>query len=46
MLAMSLARRLTSDALPAPSTITRSASAFRRAKLSSTAGINPGFHAW
>ena len=38
MLAMSFARRLISDALPAPSTRTRSASAFSRAKLSSTAG--------
>ena len=38
MLAMSPARRLISEALPAPSTSTRSASAARRPKLSSTAG--------
>jgi len=46
MLAMSLARRLISEALPAPSTSTRSASAPSRAKLSSTAGINFGFQLW
>ncbi len=38
-LAMSPARRLTSDAEPAPSTSTRSASAQRRPKLSSTGAI-------
>ena len=36
-------RRLTSEALPAPSTSTRSASALRRAKLSSTNGMRSGF---
>ena len=43
MLAMSPSRRLTSAGLPAPSTSTRSASADRRAKLSSTAGSSCGF---
>ena len=46
MLAMSPSRRLISAALPAPSTRTRSASASRRAKLSSTALSNFGFSAW
>jgi hypothetical protein len=46
MLAMSLRRRLTSAALPAPSTSTRSASALIRAKLSSTASSRRGFQAW
>ncbi len=44
MLAMSLRRRLTSDALPAPSTRTRSASALSCAKLASTCGIRLGLH--
>ena len=43
MLAMSPARRFTSEAEPAPSTITRSASPSIRAKLVSTAGISPAF---
>ena len=43
MLAMSPARRLISEAEPAPSTSTMSASAHRRAKLSSTAASNCGF---
>ena len=43
MLAMSLARRLTSDAEPAPSTSTRSQSAASRPKLSSTAPSSVGF---
>jgi hypothetical protein len=38
ILAMSLARRLISDALPAPSTSTRPASCLSREKLSSTCG--------
>ena len=42
MLAMSPSRRLISAALPAPSTSTRSASASRRAKLSSTAAQKLG----
>jgi hypothetical protein len=46
MLAMSAARRLTSDAEPAPSTRTRSASAVSSAKLSSTAPKSLGFIAW
>ena len=46
MLAMSLLRRLTSDAEPAPSTSTRSHSAARRPKLSSTAPRSLGFSAW
>ena len=46
MLAMSWARRLTSAALPAPSTRTKSASAFSRSKLSRTAGINSCFTSW
>ena len=46
MLAMSLARRLTSDAEPAPSTSTRSHSAARRPKLSSTAPSSLGFSPW
>ncbi len=46
MLAMSLARRLTSDADPAPSTSTRSHSAARRPKLSSTAPSSLGFSPW
>ena len=46
MLAMSPARRLTSDADPAPSTSTRSHSAARRPKLSSTAPSSLGFSAW
>ena len=43
MLAMSPSRRLTSDALPAPSTSTMSAASRRREKLSSTRGSRPGF---
>src|SRR5438270_4798911 len=43
ILAMSALRRLTSAGLPAPSTSTRSARAFSRSKLSSTAPINEGF---
>ena len=43
MLAMSPARRLVSAGLPAPSTRTRSASARRMAKLSSTVVIRAGF---
>ena len=43
MLAMSYWRRFTSEALPAPSTSTRSAFALSRSKLSSTAGISDGF---
>ena len=46
MLAMSLARRLVSEALPAPSTRTRSASAERVAKLSRTWGRRVGLRAW
>ena len=38
--------RFTSDALPAPSTSTRSASSDSRAKLSSTGGMSVGFLAW
>ena len=45
ILAMSPWRRLISAALPAPSTSTRSASAFMRAKLSSTAAISFGLSA-
>ena len=45
ILAMSLGRRLTSDALPAPSTRTRSASRSSCAKLSSTNGISVALHA-
>ena len=45
MLAMSPARRLISAGLPAPSTSTRSASARRRAKLSSTARQQLRLHA-
>jgi hypothetical protein len=43
ILAMSLSRRLTSEALPAPSTRTMSAEAFKCAKLSITNGIKSGF---
>ena len=43
ILAMSALRRLTSAGLPAPSTSTRSARSFRRAKLSSTGAISEGF---
>ena len=43
ILAMSFLRRLISDALPAPSTRTMSASCFSLAKLSSTYGISFGF---
>ncbi len=46
MLAISDARRLTSDAEPAPSTSTRSASAARRPKLSSTAPRRRGLIDW
>ena len=46
MLAMSLARRLVSEALPAPSTRTRSASAERVAKLLRTWGKRVGLRAW
>ena len=46
MLAMSPARRLTSAALPAPSTMTRSHSAFSRAKESSVAPSSFGFMLW
>src|SRR3990170_3237158 len=42
MLAMSFARRFTSEALPAPSTSTMSASCFRWAKLSCTKAISSG----
>ena len=45
ILAMSALRRLTSAGLPAPSTSTRSARSFSRAKLSSTAPISDGFRA-
>ena len=43
---MSLLRRLASEALPAPSTRTRSASRFSLAKLSSTCGISVALIAW
>ena len=43
ILAMSFLRRLISDALPAPSTRTMSASCFSLAKLSSTYGMSFGF---
>ena len=46
ILAMSLVRRLTSEALPAPSTSTMSAPARRRSKLSSTFGISPALIDW
>ncbi len=46
ILAMSPRRRLTSEAEPAPSTRTRSDSARRRPKLSTTAASRRGFQSW
>ena len=46
ILAMSPARRFTSEAEPAPSTRTKSASSVSREKLSRTACISRGFQAW
>ena len=46
MLAMSWVRRLTSAALPAPSTKTKSAADLSRSKLSRTTGISSCFTSW